>query len=215
MERKSQAAEPRGIAGRVLGFLMFILNHRDNERAVKLLDLHSKDHVLEIGFGPGHLIKLLSQHVTEGRVAGVDVSQLMVASALKLNSGALASRRLELQRGSVSALPFPDASFDKVVAVHSFQFWPDPEGDLQEVKRVLRPGGSLVLVLRLSKRHWSNADVNAPAKASHQLRAVQDALASAGFVEVIVHGKKDVVARRPSVRALSGPIQAGSSRDAS
>jgi ubiquinone/menaquinone biosynthesis C-methylase UbiE len=58
------------------------------------------------------------------------------------------SGRLEIKEGSVSAIPFPDASFTHVTAINTLHFWPDPAGGLREVRRVLRPGGRVVIVLR-------------------------------------------------------------------
>ena len=58
------------------------------------------------------------------------------------------SGRLEIKEGSVSSIPFPDASFTHVTAINTLHFWPDPAGGLREVRRVLRPGGRVVIVLR-------------------------------------------------------------------
>ena len=56
--------------------------------------------------------------------------------------------RVVLCRANVSRLPFASGCFDRVCAVNSFQFWPAPEKDLQELRRVLKPGGLLALTLR-------------------------------------------------------------------
>jgi ubiquinone/menaquinone biosynthesis C-methylase UbiE len=70
MARKSQPAEPRGLAGVILGWLMLALNRRDNERSVRLLDAREGDRILEIGCGPGQLVELLAQRAHQGYVAG-------------------------------------------------------------------------------------------------------------------------------------------------
>jgi SAM-dependent methyltransferase len=66
--------------------------------------------------------------------------------------------RVRLQVGSVSALPFDAGRFDKVLAVNNVQFWPQLADDLREVARVLRPGGTLAIVLQ-PRQAPSAADV--------------------------------------------------------
>jgi SAM-dependent methyltransferase len=46
----------------------------------------------------------------------------------------------------VSRLPFPDVRFDLVTAVETHYYWPDPANDLREIRRVLKPGGRLVII---------------------------------------------------------------------
>lgn len=199
MMRKSQPAEPRGVAGAVVGWLMLALNRGDNERALQLLDVHPDDHILEIGCGPGQLIELLAERAHQGYVAGIDLFEVMVQQAQRLNARHIATRLVEVSQGTVSQLPFEAERFDKIVSVHSFQFWPDPHHDLQEVKRVLRSGGVLVLVLRRLRRgKKADTEVNSIAKAyPNDLQALKDALYAAGFARVDIVGDKDVIAIRP------------------
>jgi len=137
---------------------MALSNRQLNTWSVDLLALRPADSVLEIGFGPGLAVQALARRVRRGRVAGVDVSTLMVRQAARRNAAAIRAGQVELHEAGVSSLPFPDASFDKVLAVNNVQFWPSLPDDLQEVRRVLRPGGSLAIVLQ---PRWapSEADV--------------------------------------------------------
>lgn len=49
------------------------------------------------------------------------------------------------------ALPYDDEAFDQVIAVETFYFWPDPVANLQEVRRVVKPGGLVALAMEGSK----------------------------------------------------------------
>jgi SAM-dependent methyltransferase len=51
-----------------------------------------------------------------------------------------------LERASVSRLPFADDFFDLVTAIETQYYWPDVVNDMQEVRRVLKPGGHLMVV---------------------------------------------------------------------
>ena len=53
---------------------------------------------------------------------------------------------MKVLEGSVESLPFADDSFDKITTVESFYFWPAPQENLKEVRRVLKPGGIFLLV---------------------------------------------------------------------
>jgi ubiquinone/menaquinone biosynthesis C-methylase UbiE len=59
--------------------------------------------------------------------------------------------RVEIQHGSVSQLPFPDGMFDLVTAVETHFWWPNLPGDMREVFRVLKHGGTLILIAEVYK----------------------------------------------------------------
>jgi SAM-dependent methyltransferase len=59
-----------------------------------------------------------------------------------------AGARVDLSLGDDDGLDFPRASFDRIVALHSFQFWAAPEQTVNRLRRLLREGGRVVLVLR-------------------------------------------------------------------
>jgi ubiquinone/menaquinone biosynthesis C-methylase UbiE len=89
--------------------------------------------LLDVGCGTGfHLARLRSRGF---EVAGIDGSEDMLARARTANPGA------DLRQGDVSALPFPDASFDVVLCVEVLRYLAQPEACLKEMARVLRPGG--------------------------------------------------------------------------
>ena len=112
---------------------------------IDLLDVQPSDRVLEVGFGPGVGIQLLTGSASAGYVAGVDPSKEMVAQATTRNKKAIESGRVDLRHGSVASLPFADNTFDKALAINSMQVWPDAVAGLREVRRVIKPGGKIAL----------------------------------------------------------------------
>lgn len=139
---------PEGLAGRIFGRVMETLNEGAYHRALALLDPAPHAAVIEIGFGTGRLLELLLEREPDGRVAGVDPATTMVDVARSRRSIRAAGGRADLRLGEAAHLPWPDATFDAAVALHSFQFWAEPLAAAREVARVLRPGGRFVLVLR-------------------------------------------------------------------
>jgi ubiquinone/menaquinone biosynthesis C-methylase UbiE len=116
-----------------------------NEHAVGLLGPSPSDRVLEVGFGHGRTIERLAGVVNNGRVYGIDASELMLKMAVRRNRRAIAEGRVELHGGDCASIPFDAASFDGVLSVHTLYFWSDPAACLREIRRVLRPGARLVL----------------------------------------------------------------------
>jgi ubiquinone/menaquinone biosynthesis C-methylase UbiE len=107
--------------------------------------------ILDAGCGGGRTVSKLAAIATQGKVYGVDYSEESVATTKKTNAQWIGLGRVEVRHGSVSQLPFPDGMFDLVTAVETHFWWPDLPGDMREIFRVLKPGGTLVLVAEVYK----------------------------------------------------------------
>ena len=101
--------------------------------------------VLDLGCGNGNHIRLYLKHVpADGRVAGLDREPSLVAEAREQYASAT---NLELHVGSMDEpLPFPDGHFDLCVSNFAIYNASDPRATLTELKRVLAPGGELLLI---------------------------------------------------------------------
>ena len=97
--------------------------------------------MLEVAVGTGLNVPLYEPELA---LTGVDLSPAMLALARQ--RAAEAGRQVDLREGDAHRLPFDDASFDTVVCTFSLCNIPDLRGALTEMRRVLRPGGRLVLV---------------------------------------------------------------------
>ncbi len=134
-----------GPAGRISGAVMARMN-RDMERsAVDELALGTGAEVLAVGFGPGVGVALLLEHFPRVRVCGVDPSTTMVEQASRRNRAAVRAGRVQLTQARAESLPWPDDTFDAAVAVNSMQLWDPLDDAVQEISRVLRPGGVMVV----------------------------------------------------------------------
>jgi ubiquinone/menaquinone biosynthesis C-methylase UbiE len=137
--------QPQGLAGRLGGRILARANRRFAEEIVAVLDVELSDKVLEIGFGPGVAIELLTRAAPGVMVAGVDVSKEMVEQARARNAAAIRAGAIDLRQGTVERLPFEHEAFDLALAINSMQVWPDRDAGLREIRRVLRPGGRVAL----------------------------------------------------------------------
>src|SRR6266702_5227162 len=122
---------PEGVLGKLGGIIMARTTCPAAEEIIDLLDVRAGDKVLEVGFGPGVGIRLLAERVSDGCVAGIDLSREMVAQATARNSDAVAGGRVDLRHGTAQTLPFTDGTFDKALAINSMQVWADPGSALR------------------------------------------------------------------------------------
>lgn len=107
--------------------------------------------ILDVGCGGGRTVGKLAEVATEGKVYGVDYSEASIASTARTNARRIALGRVEVRLASVSDLPFADDTFDLVTAVETHFWWPQLPSDIQEVQRVLKPGGLLVIAAEIYK----------------------------------------------------------------
>ena len=135
-----------GFVGRISGPVMARLNRDMEQAAVAELNPSPSDSVLSIGFGPGIGIELLAEVLPVGLVAGIDPSATMNDLARRRNRRRIDSGHVVLRNASVEAIPWPDDTFDGIIAANSAQFWRPLDAAVGEVARVIRPGGSLVTI---------------------------------------------------------------------
>jgi ubiquinone/menaquinone biosynthesis C-methylase UbiE len=99
--------------------------------------------ILDVACGTGELERLLAAENPHQQIVGVDLSEQMLTKARqKLH----AFPHVKFQQATARSLPFPDRSFDVVISANSFHYFDDPLESLQEMQRVLKPDGRLVLL---------------------------------------------------------------------
>jgi ubiquinone/menaquinone biosynthesis C-methylase UbiE len=110
------------------------------------LDPQPGEAVLDVGSGPGLLAAEMGEAVgPDGTVEGIEPSESMLAIAARREPAAR-SAPLQFRPGDAGALPFADASFDAVVATQVYEYVEDMATALAEARRVLRPGGRLLVL---------------------------------------------------------------------
>ncbi|HNT74324.1 MAG TPA: class I SAM-dependent methyltransferase [Anaerolineae bacterium] len=104
--------------------------------------------VLDVATGTARLARtLFAQPGYRGRLIGLDYSRKMLQEARRQTQ--MWSGRITLLWQDASQLPFPDNTFDAVTCLEALEFMPNPEGVLQEMARVLRPGGVFLITNRI------------------------------------------------------------------
>jgi ubiquinone/menaquinone biosynthesis C-methylase UbiE len=149
----SQLRRPHGWFGAlVVSRVMNRVNRRITVTTLDLLDIHPEHHVLEIGFGGGIGLGEVLRRVPKGAVSGVDISTTALSKAQRRFHKEVDSGRLRLHSGDVCQLPFPDHAFDRVLTINTIYFWPDTAKGMNEIYRVLKPGGVAAVSIRSGEK---------------------------------------------------------------
>ena len=115
-------------------------------RSLSLLALGPGERVLEVGCGTGVFLPALARAVApDGTVVGVDHAERFLTEARRRVEAAGVGERVALEVADALRLPFPDASFDAAHCERVLMHLDDPDAALREVRRVVRPGGRVVV----------------------------------------------------------------------
>lgn len=145
-KRLHNAGMPKGFWGRATLLRMNESHRLLTDVGLTLVKFPENAVCLDIGCGGGRTLSELSKR-TKGKVYGVDVSDAAIKVSSRYNLLNVRKGKIVVEKASVSELPFADAFFDVVTSVESFYFWEDKEDCVKEVFRVMKPGGTFVVML--------------------------------------------------------------------
>jgi SAM-dependent methyltransferase len=141
-----------------------------------------RDRVLELGVGAGRNLLAVAARAKQGFVAGIDPEEHALRHAGRRCARLVREGRVSLRHGTSRDLSrFAAASFDKVYGVHVAYFWDDPLPHLRETRRVLRPGGRLLL-------GYCPGEPSGHDLARVESAALEAALVTAGFTWIRTEG---------------------------
>lgn len=187
--------KPHGSAGEEMLCGMNKRHYAVTGWALDFLELYPESRVLDIGCGGGETLRRMTGYIKGGRLTGVDHSPLSVKMSAARNRESVDAGKMEIICASVSELPFEDDSFDRIITVESFYFWPDPENDLREVLRVLDSGGIFLITADI----YGDADLSGEDRENiakyglfnPTIDEFRKLLENAGFREVKIHTKEN------------------------
>lgn len=101
--------------------------------------------VLDVGCGGGANLAVWLDKCKEGKVFGIDYSDISVAKSKQMNKQEIDSGRCQVLLGSAEKLPFRNEMFDYVSAFETIYFWPNIEKCFQQVYNSLKKGGKFII----------------------------------------------------------------------
>jgi len=194
----AQFSKPTGPMGRFFLWRMNWHHSRLTDWGLSHVSIPAAGAVLDIGCGGGRTLRKLAAAAPNAHIDGVDHADASIAASRKANATDLQRGHVTIQQASVSALPFPADTFDLITAVETHFFWPNLDSDIREVFRVLKPGGTVILIAELYK----GTPVASPEKVDRAATAIgmnlftaeghRALLADAGCIDVQVIEKRDI-----------------------
>jgi arsenite methyltransferase len=141
-----------------MGCLMLVwskvIKIKERDAILNQVEWRGDEQVLDVGCGRGLMLVGAAKRLTSGKAVGVDIWQAVDQSdntpeaALENARREGVADRIEVATGDARSLPFPDQSFDIVVShwvIHNLPSESERDRALEEIERVLRPGGQLIL----------------------------------------------------------------------
>ena len=177
-------------------------HHSDiTEQTLALMDLQPTDRILDLGCGTGWASRRMARVATAGEVVGLDVADEMLRRAEQASTGI---ENVRYAWGSAEKIPATDNSFSKVLSVESFYYYGDQGKALDELRRVMTPGGRLFILINLYKdNHYSLRWVG-------ELKVPVQALSEAEYLEMLrQHRFENVQARRIPDRSPTPEVYSG------
>ena len=182
-----QLRQPEGEAGKKVGVQMNNGNKYICINSYKVLSPNPNTHILEIGMGNGFFVKDLLTMASNLTYTGVDFSETMVQEAELLNQELINKGKVSFTQASIEKLPFNDNEFDSITTTNTLYFWPNPELNIIELLRVLKPNGKLLIAYR-TKQCLDQIELSKHGFEKYELGNVEKLLKQVGFKNVTTTG---------------------------
>ena len=144
-ELASQLSHPKGQIGIATAKSMNVANDNMIRNVINQIAIFDNINILEIGPGNGLHIKYLFEKNPNVKYIGIDISELMVLEAKELNSEFTASKKAVFEFTDGEIIEKNDNSLDVIFTVNTIYFWKNPTAYLQEIFRVLKINGQLII----------------------------------------------------------------------
>jgi SAM-dependent methyltransferase len=179
-----QFKKPTGILGKIVSNLMIIGNRSAYKTMINDLSLNTNDKVLEIGYGPGIGIKLISKRFESCDIYGIDFSELMFRRATNRNRQLIKNNKAHLLFGDFIETKINTSGFSVIFCINVVYFWDNLQKPFEKARSLLKDDGMFCFYMArnedLTKIKIARNDIFNKYSIEH----IKDALISVGFSDV-------------------------------
>ena len=188
----NNTGKPKGILGRLMVSSMNSGHAAVSDWGMNFLDVQSPEKIADLGCGGGRNAAKLMEKYPAAKLVALDHSEISVEKTRKINQNAIESDRCVVIQGNVSQMPFEDETFDLVTAFETVYFWPGLDVSFREVFRVLKVGGTFLIVNEsdgenAADEKWTAMIEGMTIYHADQLKSY---LKQAGFIDISIEKSK-------------------------
>ena len=149
-----QSIKPKGHTGRIMLKIMNAVHKRIFIFGIENINVSDGCKLLDLGFGGGLALKLLSKKYTNVKLFGIDFSEEALKIGSKNNKKDIERGKIMLLQADIEAIPFPDNHFDIITAFQTHYHWQELDIKVKEIYRVLNKNGQFVIVAEKYKLNY-------------------------------------------------------------
>lgn len=198
----NQTRKPEGFLGKIIVMGMNGGGHAKlADWGLEHLKMIAPSEIVDIGCGGGRNVGELLKKYPGAKVTAIDYSPLSVEQATAYNKDAITQGRCTVQKGDVAALTLDAGRYDLASAFETIYFWPGLEKCFAEVARVLKPGGTFMIVNESDGMDSASQKFEKiiDGMKTYTVEQIKAALKAAGFSEL----KTDHHTRKPWITVLA------------
>jgi ubiquinone/menaquinone biosynthesis C-methylase UbiE len=185
-----QFKKPVGIPGMIISNMMIIENRSAYVNIIGDLMIQASDKILEIGYGPGVGISLVSNTTKAVEIYGVDYSELMFRRASKRIIRFIKNDRVHLMFGDFVETELNTTGFDKIFCINVVYFWDDLQRPFKKVNLLLKDNGTFCIYMAGKEELNKDKITKNGIFNKYTIEQMLNALKSEGFNDVNYYFKK-------------------------
>lgn len=188
----SQTRKPEGFLGKMMLRGMNSGHAKMADWGLGYLNINAPNKIVDLGCGGGRNVGELLKIFPEAEVTGIDYSPLSVEKATEYNRKMTEEGRCDILEGDVSALELEKEHYDLATAFETIYFWPGLEKCFGEVVKVLKNGGTFMIVNESDGTDTTSLKFEKiiDGMKNHTVEEIQEALKNVGFSEVASYHHK-------------------------
>ena len=184
---------PTGVEGRKVAATMNIHHSDLTDWGLNKVKIDLDFTILDAGCGGGKTITKLANLTPQGKVYGIDCSKDMVEYSQEVNRDLITQNKVSVTERSVDKTGFSDDFFNLVTAIETYYFWPNLDVAFQEIRRILKPLGHLLIINEMIKDGIYEIENKEMIEKTHvhliSIPEIKEALQNAEYKEIQIFTK--------------------------